>query len=55
MRRRRRAEKAVAAAANLSDDERDAAGLVLRESLVKIQLALRRKDGHRPSGPAPRA
>ena len=50
-----RAEKAVAAAANLSDDERDAAGLVLRESLVRIQLALRRKDGHRPSGPAPRA
>jgi len=40
-----RAEQALAAAANLSDDERNAADLALRESLVKIQMTLRRKGG----------
>ena len=40
-----RAETAVAEAANLSVDERQAADLVLRESLVRIQMSLRRKDG----------
>jgi F-type H+-transporting ATPase subunit epsilon len=48
-----RAEEAVAAAANLSDDERNAADLALRESLVRIQMTLRRKGGS-PRGPAPR-
>ena len=39
-----RAEKALASAANLSTDERAAADLALRESLVRIQMLLRRKD-----------
>jgi F-type H+-transporting ATPase subunit epsilon len=38
-----RAEKALAAAANLSQDERDEADLALRESLVRIQITVRRK------------
>lgn len=44
---KRRAEKAVAEAANLSVDERDAADLVYRESLVRIQVTLRRRPGER--------
>jgi len=47
-----RAEKAVAAAAKLTDDERQEADLALRESLVKIQITLRRKGGNRRA-PAP--
>jgi len=50
---RRRAETALAAAANLSNDERDATDLVLRESLVKIRIALRRKSGTHGRGPGP--
>jgi len=42
-----RAEKALAESANLSDDERAAADLVVRESLVKIQMTLRRRPGER--------
>lgn len=42
---KRRAEIALGQAANLTEDERQAADLVLRESLVKIQISLRRKDG----------
>jgi F-type H+-transporting ATPase subunit epsilon len=48
-----RAEKALAAAANLSDDERGAADLALRESLVKIQMTLRRRASRPGAGPAP--
>jgi len=48
-----RAEQAVAAAANLSGDERLAADLALRESLVKIQILMRRKHGSQPRGPVP--
>jgi F-type H+-transporting ATPase subunit epsilon len=43
-----RAETALRDAANLSDDERHLADLAVRESLVKIQLTLRRK-GRGPS------
>jgi F-type H+-transporting ATPase subunit epsilon len=39
-----RAEKALAAAASLSDDERDEVDLALRESIAKIQISLRRKN-----------
>jgi F-type H+-transporting ATPase subunit epsilon len=42
-----RAEKALAESANLSDDEREAADLVVREAVVKIQMTLRRKPGER--------
>ena len=48
---KRRAETALAEAAKMTDDEREAADLALRESLVKIQMLLRRKD-HK-GGPAP--
>jgi F-type H+-transporting ATPase subunit epsilon len=48
-----RAEAALAAASNLSDDEREATDLALRESLVKIHLTLRRKGGTTRRGPAP--
>jgi ATP synthase F1 epsilon subunit len=41
-----RAEKALADAAGMSDDERLAADLAVRESLVKIQILLRRKGRH---------
>ena len=51
---RRRAETALAQAANLSEDERQAADLALRESLVKIHISMRRKDGTHRRGPAPR-
>jgi len=44
-----RAEAALAEAATLTEDEREAADLVLRESLVKIQMSLRRK-GRAASG-----
>jgi F-type H+-transporting ATPase subunit epsilon len=47
-----RAEKAVAAAADLSQDERDEADLALRESLVKIQITLRRKGRGQGRGAA---
>jgi F-type H+-transporting ATPase subunit epsilon len=47
-----RAEKALAAAANLSQDERDQADLALRESLVRIQILLRRKEGAHGGGAA---
>jgi F-type H+-transporting ATPase subunit epsilon len=47
-----RAEKALAAAADLSQDERDAADLALRESLVRIQITLRRKGRGQGQGPA---
>jgi hypothetical protein len=40
----------VADAAGRSQDERDAADLVLRESLARIQISLRRKDGGRGRG-----
>jgi F0F1-type ATP synthase epsilon subunit len=40
---KRRAEAALAEAARLSEDERRAADLVVRECLVKIQLTRRRK------------
>ncbi len=50
---KRRAESALAEAANLSDDERSAAELALRESLVRIQISLRRKDSAQRRGPAP--
>ena len=42
-----RAEKALAESANLSVDEREAADLVMRESLVRIQVTLRRRPGAR--------
>jgi F-type H+-transporting ATPase subunit epsilon len=48
-----RAESAIAQAANLSDDERYAADLALRESLVKIQMTVRRKERGLGRGPAP--
>jgi F-type H+-transporting ATPase subunit epsilon len=48
-----RAQEAVAAAANLSPDERNAADLALRESLVRIQMTLRRKGGTQRRAPAP--
>lgn len=51
---KRRAEKALAEAAKLTDDERMAADLALRESLVKIQMTLRRRDGSHGRGPSPR-
>ncbi len=47
------AEKALAAAANLSPDEHDAADLALRESMVRIQLSLRRKGGAQRRGSGP--
>ncbi len=47
-----RAEQALAAAANLTDDEREAADLVLRESLVRIQVLVRRKGGRHGQGTA---
>jgi len=51
-----RAETALKEAASLTEDERSAADLVLRESLVKIQISLRRKGGQggQGRGPAPR-
>jgi F-type H+-transporting ATPase subunit epsilon len=49
-----RAEKALAAAVNLSEDERIEAELTLRESQVKIQLSLRHGTGSRRHGAAPR-
>jgi F0F1-type ATP synthase epsilon subunit len=42
-----RAEKALAESAHLSDDQRAAADLVMRESLVRIQVTLRRRPGER--------
>jgi F-type H+-transporting ATPase subunit epsilon len=42
-----RAEKAIAEARGMSEDERLTADLALRESLAKIQILLRRK-GHHP-------
>jgi len=44
-----RAEKALAESANLTDDQRDAADLVVREAVAKIQMTLRRKPGERRS------
>jgi F-type H+-transporting ATPase subunit epsilon len=44
---KRRAEKALAESANLTDDERDAADLIVREAVAKIQMTLRRKPGER--------
>jgi F-type H+-transporting ATPase subunit epsilon len=41
-----RAESALADARNMTDDERNAADLALRESLAKIQILLRRKGQH---------
>jgi len=49
-----RAETALAQAANMTEDERQAADLVVKESLVKIQVSMRRKDGSRQRGPVPR-
>jgi F-type H+-transporting ATPase subunit epsilon len=49
-----RAEKALSDAASLSPDQRDAADLVLRESLVKIEMSLRRKGQNQRRAPAPR-
>ena len=40
-----RAENALADASNISDDEREAADLVLRESELKINMLLRREAG----------
>jgi F-type H+-transporting ATPase subunit epsilon len=48
-----RAEQALAAAAKMTDDERHDTELALRESLVKIQLTLRRRDGGGRRAPAP--
>ncbi|HEX4085049.1 MAG TPA: ATP synthase F1 subunit epsilon [Chthoniobacteraceae bacterium] len=48
---KRRAESALADAAKMTDDERQAADLALRESMVKIQMLLRRKD--QKGGPSP--
>jgi len=50
---KRRAESAVAQAANLSEDERYAADLAFRESLVRIQMIVRRKERGQGRGPAP--
>jgi F-type H+-transporting ATPase subunit epsilon len=47
-----RAQTAVAAAANLTHDERKEADLALQESLVRIRVTLRRKGGDRRA-PAP--
>jgi F-type H+-transporting ATPase subunit epsilon len=47
---RRRAETALAEAANRSEDERQAADLAMRESVVKFQMTLRRKDGQHGRG-----
>jgi F-type H+-transporting ATPase subunit epsilon len=44
---KRRAERALAEAATLSEDEREATELVLRESLVKIEMLLRRGERKR--------
>jgi F0F1-type ATP synthase epsilon subunit len=41
---KRRAESALADAASLSNDERKTADLALRESLVRIQISIRRKN-----------
>lgn len=49
-----RAESALAATAHLSEDERQAAELALQESLAKIQILLRRKDGTQRRGPTAR-
>ena len=46
-----RAEKALADAAGLSPDQHDAADLVLRESLVKIEMSLRRKGQNQRRAP----
>ena len=51
---KRRAESAVAAAANMTEDERHAADLALRESLVRIQMIVRRGDRTHGRGPSPR-
>ena len=51
---KRRAETALAQAANLSTDERDAAARQLQESLVKIRLSLHRKDNNQRRAPTPR-
>ena len=51
---KKRAQSAVAEASTLSEDERQAADLALRESLVRIQMILRRKSGSQPSAPSPR-
>jgi len=51
---KRRAETALAQAASLTEDERDAADLALRESLAKIHIFMRRKDASHRRGPAPR-
>lgn len=44
---KRRAEVAVGEAAKLTDEERRAADLALRESLVRVQIGLRKKGGGR--------
>ena len=49
-----RAEAAIAEAASLSEEEREAADLALRESLVRIQITVRRRGGNMQRGPAPR-
>jgi len=41
---KRRAEIAVSDAAHLTADEREAADLAMQESVVKVQILLRRKD-----------
>jgi F-type H+-transporting ATPase subunit epsilon len=43
-----RAEKALAEVRNMTEDERQAAELALRESLARIQILLRRKDRQHP-------
>ncbi len=48
-----RAETALAATANLSQEERDQVDLALRESLVKIRVTLRRGGGAQRRAPAP--
>ena len=49
-----RAEMALSQAANLTEDERQAADLVLKESLVKIQILMQRTERTQKRGPAPR-
>ena len=44
---KKRAERALAEAATLSEDEREAADLVLREALVKIEISLRHGERKR--------
>lgn len=50
---KRGAETALALAAKLLDDEQEVVDLVLRESVVKIEISLRRKDGSQRRRPAP--